>query len=261
MAQQGSSDVKEFFGTLDRDAQAKLEEERLMSHIQKSKSVKEAENLAWLSEPPKHGTGHSPRGGKEVVIQWKAPDGAIIKQAKTKTDHVYRLPLEELCKTWSIKNVRYFEGAVALKTMFDGYSDLPLHNKNDDTVGLLADPMTEEEKEAFLKAEKEKTRRPSGGPPPARKLSGASGGNAPVRKLSGAGTGATAAPRKLSGATPAPAATSAPRKLSGATPVEPPTVTVASPPHYRLTEDERQSREKAEEEALWKKVGGRPKDQ
>jgi len=263
MAQSTDGTAKDFFDTVDKAAQAKLEEERLMSHIQKSKSVKEAETLAWLSEPPKHGTGHSPRGGKEIVVQWKDAGGAIIKQAKTKTDHVYRLPLDELCKSWSIKNIRYFEGAIVLKTMMDGYSDLPLHNKNADTVGILADPMTDEDKEAFNKAEKERNRRPSGGPAPARKLSGASGGNAPAqapRKLSGAAP--AAAPRKLSGASGNEPA-QAPRKLSG-NPAPSPTVTVdtpMSPPKFHLTEEDRKARDQAEEAALWKKVGGRPKDQ
>jgi len=257
----------EFFEQGHKEALARAEEDRLMNYITKAKSVKEAESSAW---PQAKAQGAQTPRGKEVLIQWTDPAGAVIKEMKANTDHVFRLPLELVCSSWNIKNVRFSENGISIKTMFDGFSDLPLRCKHDDVVGILADPLSDEEIEAAKQAKIEKERKAV--PQLSRRLSSAAILQAPARRHS-----ATLAPVPAAPVRAAPVAAPLRPRTSVNIPAPAPTkgviVTTKSPSYayaenacvdrssnktFRLSDEERRAREKAEEDAMWKKIGARP---
>jgi len=258
----------EFFDAQDKDSKVKNEEDRLLAHITKARPVKEAETIAYLNEPPKHGQGFQAHLGKEIILQWRDQGGTTIKQIKLHTDKLLRLPLQQVVDAWQIKNIKLVDGGIDMKVMMDGYSDLPLRDKEASVIGIWADALTPEEVEAEKKAQASRNRKGSFGATavPARKLSGALGQptsaqpSAPQRKVSNphprtSPPGAENPPRKLSN--PPPSVVIAPPvagKTSGNTT---PRSEVVQDPNWKLSEEDRKKKEQAEEDLMWQKIAGR----
>jgi len=231
--------AREFFEDQKIEDKVKLEEDRLMARITQSRPVKEAEGSQVRS------------AGKEITIEWRKPTGEIISQIKVMTDRGSRLPLQKLIDAWHVKNIRFFEGGVAMKVMLDGHSDLPVRDKNSTVVGILADTMTAEEIEADSKAQAVRSRNSSiGTAAPARKLSGAAAVATQRKPMAQIQTNIPEEPVKSVKSSNPPVAnksssSSAPSVNSGE---------VVCPPAWHLSEDERKKREAAEEERMWQQV-------